>query len=89
MNLLRLMSPRLGFVLFALVLLVGSPAMASSLVVAIGDSNTAGFGVPGAQKYPAKLQATLRARDAAFGDGRARVKGPEKRDADGRLIADD
>lgn len=34
------------------------------------------------------LKATLRARDAAFGDGRARVNGPEKRDADGRLIED-
>ncbi len=32
------------------------------------------------------LKATLRARDAAFGDGRARVHGPEKRDANGRLI---
>jgi enoyl-CoA hydratase len=31
------------------------------------------------------LKATLRARDAAFGDGRARVEGPEKRDAEGRL----
>ena len=35
------------------------------------------------------LKATLRARDAAFGDGRARVFGPEKRDADGRLTSDD
>jgi enoyl-CoA hydratase len=34
------------------------------------------------------LKATLRARDAAFGDGRARVDGPEKRDAEGRLIED-
>ncbi len=34
------------------------------------------------------LKATLRARDAQFGDGRARVKGPETRDADGRLIDD-
>lgn len=32
------------------------------------------------------LKATLRARDAAFGDGRARVHGPEKRDGEGRLI---
>jgi enoyl-CoA hydratase len=32
------------------------------------------------------LKATLRARDAKFGDGRARVRGPETRDADGRLI---
>jgi enoyl-CoA hydratase len=34
------------------------------------------------------LKATLRARDAVFGDGRARVSGPEKRDAEGRLIGD-
>ncbi|HEY6598133.1 MAG TPA: crotonase/enoyl-CoA hydratase family protein [Pseudomonadales bacterium] len=32
------------------------------------------------------LKATLTARDAKFGDGRARVDGPELRDADGRLI---
>ena len=32
------------------------------------------------------LKATLRARDAKFGDGRARVNGPERRDAEGRLI---
>lgn len=34
------------------------------------------------------LRETLRARDAKFGDGRARVNGPEKRDAEGRLIGD-
>lgn len=34
------------------------------------------------------LKATLRARDTAFGDGRARVFGPEKRDAKGRLVED-
>ncbi len=32
------------------------------------------------------LRETLRARDAKFGDGRARVHGPELRDADGKLI---
>ena len=32
------------------------------------------------------LKATLRARDAKFGDGRARVDGPEVRDDDGKLI---
>lgn len=32
------------------------------------------------------LKATLRARDAKFGDGRARVHGAELRDADGNLI---
>ncbi|MEM1250606.1 MAG: crotonase/enoyl-CoA hydratase family protein [Acidobacteriota bacterium] len=32
------------------------------------------------------LRETLRARDAKFGDGRARVSGPEIRDEDGRLV---
>ena len=32
------------------------------------------------------LKETLNARDAKFGDGRARVNGPELRDADGNLI---
>ena len=32
------------------------------------------------------LKSTLRARDAKFGDGRARVNGPELRDSDGNLI---
>jgi len=32
------------------------------------------------------LKTTLRARDAKFGDGRARVDGPEIRDAEGRLV---
>jgi enoyl-CoA hydratase len=34
------------------------------------------------------LRETLRARDAKFGDGRARVDGPEIRDAEGRLVDD-
>ena len=32
------------------------------------------------------LKATLRARDGKFGDGRARVNGPEIRDGEGRLV---
>ena len=32
------------------------------------------------------LKATLRTRDGKFGDGRARVNGPEIRDAEGRLV---
>ncbi|MEM7766884.1 MAG: crotonase/enoyl-CoA hydratase family protein [Pseudomonadota bacterium] len=32
------------------------------------------------------LKAALMARDAPFGDGRARVFGPEKRDSEGRLV---
>lgn len=35
------------------------------------------------------LRDTLRARDAKFGDGRARVAGPEVRDAQGRLVEDE
>lgn len=35
------------------------------------------------------LRDTLRARDARFGDGRARVHGPERRDAEGRLLEDE
>ncbi|NNL85962.1 MAG: crotonase/enoyl-CoA hydratase family protein, partial [Myxococcales bacterium] len=35
------------------------------------------------------LRETLRARDRIFGDGRARVHGPEIRDAEGRLIETD
>jgi enoyl-CoA hydratase len=34
------------------------------------------------------LKAALRERDAAFGDGRARVGGPELRDENGNLIDD-
>ena len=34
------------------------------------------------------LKATLRERDEKFGDGRARVRGPELRDEQGRLIED-
>jgi len=34
------------------------------------------------------LKETLSARDAKFGDGRARVKGPEIRDSKGRLVDD-
>ncbi|MGD8418077.1 MAG: hypothetical protein PVH91_13545, partial [Pseudomonadales bacterium] len=32
------------------------------------------------------LRETLKRRDAKFGDGRARVNGPERRDDEGRLI---
>ncbi len=35
------------------------------------------------------VKATITARDAPFGDGRARVEGPELRDAAGRLIDSD
>jgi enoyl-CoA hydratase len=44
-----------------------------------------------AREFPQKvmekgLKAALRERDAKFGDGRARVAGPEIRDQDGRLV---
>jgi enoyl-CoA hydratase len=32
------------------------------------------------------LRRALQDRDGPFGDGRARVNGPEKRDAEGRLL---
>jgi enoyl-CoA hydratase len=32
------------------------------------------------------LRQALHDRDAPFGDGRARVNGPERRDANGRLV---
>jgi enoyl-CoA hydratase len=32
------------------------------------------------------LKATLQERDAKFGDGRARIRGPERRDAKGKLV---
>lgn len=51
-----------GYALFILVVLLQSPAAASTLVVAFGDSNTAGFGVPAGSKYPARLEQALRAR---------------------------
>lgn len=62
MNWHRLLRPRPGHALFALVLLLCSPAAASTLVVAFGDSNTAGFGVPRANNYPSKLERALKAR---------------------------
>ena len=36
----------------------------------------------------AGLKTALRERDAPFGDGRARVNGPERRDSEGRLVDD-
>jgi acyl-CoA thioesterase I len=50
------------FLLFVLVVLLHSPAMATVRIVAFGDSNTAGFGVPAAQTYPSQLERNLRAR---------------------------
>ena len=54
----------LGIALLALALLVQAPLAAAAAVriVAFGDSNTAGFGVPRAQNYPSRLAQTLKAR---------------------------
>jgi acyl-CoA thioesterase-1 len=52
--------------LLLLVAVLGTTAAAVSAepvrIVALGDSNTAGFGVPRKQAYPAKLEAALRAK---------------------------
>lgn len=58
----RLSAKHLGYLLFALVMALAAPAQAATLVVTIGDSNTAGFGVPRAQNYPSKLERALRAK---------------------------
>lgn len=57
----RLIRPILAFAFFAIIILLQSPATATVRIVAFGDSNTAGFGVPSASKYPSKLQRDLRA----------------------------
>jgi acyl-CoA thioesterase I len=48
--------------LVTLVILFNSPALATVRIVAIGDSNTAGFGVRAGQNYPSMLERVLRAR---------------------------
>jgi acyl-CoA thioesterase I len=58
----RRLSPHLGFALFVLVMLLQSPAAAAIRIVAFGDSNTAGFAVASANKYPSQLQKALRSR---------------------------
>lgn len=58
----RLLTAFLGTALFALLVLAQSPAIAATRIVALGDSNTAGFGVPRASNYPSKLERILRAR---------------------------
>ncbi len=54
--------PRLGYAMFALLVLLQSPAAATVRIVAFGDSNTAGFGVAAANNYPSRLEQALRAR---------------------------
>lgn len=53
----------LGFALtFALSFLLFTPARAQTKIVAIGASNTSGWGVGSANAYPAQLEAMLKAR---------------------------
>ncbi len=57
------------------------------------ENDVRGHNTRAAREYVASvkekgLRETLRARDAKFGDGRARVRGPERRDAAGRLLDD-
>lgn len=58
----RLLAPILACFVFAFIIFLVSPAVATVQIVAFGDSNTAGFGVPSANKYPSILQRDLRAR---------------------------
>jgi len=62
MEIRRQLARLIGCTLFAFLVLLQLPAAAASLVVAFGDSNTAGFGVRGASKYPSRLEQILRAR---------------------------
>lgn len=57
------------------------------------EFDAVGHRTPGALRFVERLRAeglraALAERDAGFGDGRARVEGPELRDADGRLRDD-
>ncbi|MEM7461713.1 MAG: GDSL-type esterase/lipase family protein [Pseudomonadota bacterium] len=58
----RLLTPIFVAALFVLFIGLYAPAAATVNIVAFGDSNTKGFGVPAAGKYPTKLQRDLRAR---------------------------
>ncbi|MGI9399691.1 MAG: GDSL-type esterase/lipase family protein [Rhizobiaceae bacterium] len=58
----RLFTPIFACFAFLIVILLHSPAVATVQIVAFGDSNTAGFGVAAASKYPSRLQRDLRAR---------------------------
>ena len=48
--------------MLSLVLFAGQAHAQSTRIVALGDSNTAGFGVGGREAFPAQLEAMLRAR---------------------------
>ena len=59
---LRRHLPAVFCMLFAFAWLAGAQAEAQVRIVAIGDSNTAGFAVPGPNKYPSVLERNLRAQ---------------------------
>jgi acyl-CoA thioesterase-1 len=58
----RILTLHVGYMLFALVVLFQSHALATVRIVAFGDSNTRGFGVPARNNYPSMLEQALRAR---------------------------
>jgi acyl-CoA thioesterase-1 len=50
----------LAFALFLSTLMCAVTARSAALIVALGDSNTAGYGVGAQNAFPARLQAMLR-----------------------------
>ncbi len=77
------------------ILNLGMELMGASVLQRLAAENDArGHLAPGSREYfravgEKGLKGAFRERDAKFGDGRARVSGPERRDAQGRLIAPD
>jgi acyl-CoA thioesterase I len=57
---------RLGLVLLTLLALAPAAARAESVIVALGDSLTAGLGVAPDEAYPARLEARLRREGFAY-----------------------
>ncbi len=62
----------MGFVAAALIFASGPQASAAdgepTVIVALGDSLTAGYGLPQNQSFPAQLEAALKARGAECQD---------------------